>query len=412
MRKVGPNIRVSRFGAVALTAALAVAGTTVGGGVATGAARGGSDESSAMTMAVYGDAPYGTSPADDSQTLATPAFVDAVNADPDVSSIIHVGDIHSGSQFCTAAYDQTIAVLWSHYEDPLVYTPGDNEWADCHKTKEGGHVKDASGNPLDYADGNPAGNLDLIRSLFFQHAGQTLGAGNLRVQSQAQRADPAHPSDAAYVENVMWSRKGVLFVTLNIPGGSNNDTDPWYGAAETPQEQAQQAAEVAARTGADRRWLADAFQRAQDDGDRAMVVITQADMWDPENGAAHLRNYEPFISDLAAGTTAFGKPVLLFNGDSHVYRSDNPLVAGTPCVTEASPAVPADPTATMACPVDDATMHPGYDVPNFHRVVVHGSTFPLEWLKLTVHTSGHQASGPTSDSAFGPFSWTREPQVG
>ena len=127
MRQVGPNIRVSRCGAVALTAALAVAGTTVGGGVATGAARGGSDESSAMTMAVYGDAPYGTSPADDSKTLATPAFVDAVNADPDVSSIIHVGDIHSGSQFCTAAYDQTIAVLWSHYEDPLVYTPGDNE---------------------------------------------------------------------------------------------------------------------------------------------------------------------------------------------------------------------------------------------------------------------------------------------
>jgi len=23
-------------------------------------------------------------------------------------------------------------------------------------------------------------------------------------------------------------------------------------------------------------------------------------------------------------------------------------------------------------------------VPNFHRIVVHGSTFPLEWLKLTI----------------------------
>jgi hypothetical protein len=66
----------------------------------------------------------------------------------------------------------------------------------------------------------------------------------------------------------------------------------------------------------------------------------------------------------------------------------------------------------MACPVDHATMHPGYDVPNFHRVVVHGSTFPLEWLKLTVHTPGHQASGQPGDSTFGPFSWTREPQVG
>jgi hypothetical protein len=397
---------------VAVAAALAVAGTTVGAGVANGAARGGTDETSAMTLAVYGDAPYGTSPTDDSQTLATPAFIDAVNADPDVSSVIHVGDIHSGSQFCTQSYDETIAGLWSHYEDPLVYTPGDNEWSDCHKAKEGGHVRDANGEPVDYADGNPAANLDLIRSLFFPHAGQTLGGGNLRVQSQAQHADPAHPGDATYVENVMWSRKGVLFVTVNLPGGSNNDTDPWYGAAETSQEQAQQAAEVAARTGADRRWLATAFARAQGDGDRAMVIVTQADMWDPESGAAHLTNYEPVISDIAAGTTAFGKPVLLFNGDSHVYRSDNPLVAGAPCLTEAAPADPADPTATMACPVDDATMHPGYDVPNFHRVVVHGSTFPLEWLKLTVHTSGHQGSGPTSDSTFGPFSWTREPKVG
>jgi hypothetical protein len=64
---------------------------------------------SALTMAVHGDAPYGTSPTDNSQARATPAFVDSVNADPDVSSIIHVGDIHSGSQFCTAAYDQTVA---------------------------------------------------------------------------------------------------------------------------------------------------------------------------------------------------------------------------------------------------------------------------------------------------------------
>ena len=49
-------------------------------------------------------------------------------------------------------------------------------------------------------------------------------------------------------------------------------------------------------------------------------------------------------------------------------------------------------------------MHPGYDVPNFHRVVVHGSTLPLEWLKLTVDPSAHAANGP---DAFGPFSWTR-----
>jgi hypothetical protein len=35
---------------------------------------------------------------------------------------------------------------------------------------------------------------------------------------------------------------------------------------------------------------------------------------------------------------------------------------------------------------------------------VHGSTFPLEYLKLTIDP---HANAPASDSAFGPFSWTR-----
>ena len=72
-------------------------------------------------IAVYGDAPYGTSPSDVSQFNATPAFIDAVNSDLDVSLVLHVGDIHSGKQFCTESYDQSIAQLWTRYDDPLVY---------------------------------------------------------------------------------------------------------------------------------------------------------------------------------------------------------------------------------------------------------------------------------------------------
>ena len=75
-----------------------------------------------FTMAVYGDAPYGTTSTDTSETDATPAFIDAVNADPDVSGIIHVGDIHSGKQFCTQGYDRTIAGLWSLLSGTLVVT--------------------------------------------------------------------------------------------------------------------------------------------------------------------------------------------------------------------------------------------------------------------------------------------------
>src|SRR2546429_9954462 len=58
------------------------------------------------TVAVYGDSPYGTSNADTAQFGATPAFIGTINADPDVSGVLHIGDIHSGKQFCTQAYDQ------------------------------------------------------------------------------------------------------------------------------------------------------------------------------------------------------------------------------------------------------------------------------------------------------------------
>jgi hypothetical protein len=59
------------------------------------------------------------------------------------------------------------------------------------------------------------------------------------------------------------------------------------------------------------------------------------------------------------------------------------------------------------CGYDAWDSHPYYDVPNFHRIVVHGSAFPLEWLKLTIDPRRDLPAGPT---AFGPFSWQRMPQ--
>ena len=354
-----------------------------------------------FTYAVYGDAPYGTTPTDTSETDATPAFIAAVNADRAVSTVLHVGDIHSGSQFCTQAYDQQIAALWTGFSDPLVYTPGDNEWTDCHKKKEGGgafnpttgqidFVTNPDGTLTDYAGGNPVDNLALIRSIFFPAPGHTLGSGRLHVLSQAQVDNRAHPTDGQYVENVMWERGGVLFTTVNVPGGSNNDADPWYGA---PSASPQQTTEAANRTGAALRWLDRAFTTADRTHARSVVVMTQADMWDLDGkDAAHLSNYEPIVSSLATHTQAYGKPVLLLNGDSHIYRSDNPLSHGAPCIGDEN-----------VCADDDWNSHPSYAVPNFHRIVVHGSTVPLEYLRLKV-SDKNQA---TTDTSFGPFSWQR-----
>src|SRR5262249_33888189 len=122
-------------------------------------------------------------------------------------------------------------------------------------------------------------------------------------------------------------------------------------------------------------------------------------MWDTTDAASHQTNYEPIINAMATNVVAYGKPVLYLNGDSHVYRSDNPLQQSSTCHTEVDP-----------CSADAWLQHPFYDVPNFHRIVGHGSTSRREWMKLSIdpRAAWENASSPNS---WGPFSWQRETQA-
>ena len=36
-------------------------------------------------------------------------------------------------------YNQAVFDLFARFKDPFVYTPGDNEWTDCHRTNNGAH---------------------------------------------------------------------------------------------------------------------------------------------------------------------------------------------------------------------------------------------------------------------------------
>src|SRR5262249_50196396 len=151
-------------------------------------------------------------------------------------------------------------------------------------------------------------------------------------------------------------------------GGSNNDQDIWY---KTPAESAAQTQERTERTQADVDWLNAAFTRAKTDGAEGVVVFEQADMWDLDGKApAHIAGYKPFIDAIAAGATSFGGPTLLYNGDSHVYRSDNPFVNNSPCQTESGTC--GDDAYDNQSP--NGIAHD--DVTNVHRITVHGSTFP------------------------------------
>jgi len=311
------------------------------------------------TIAVFGDWPY-----NDVLLANAPLLINSINADPEISRIIHVGDIHSGSAACTSAgilppiptsvpgWNQQIFFQFQQFRFPVVYTPGDNEWTDCHKTKE-------------FKSGDPLRELASVRSLFFSHPGKTLGLDEREIWSQAKYFDPAFPADAQFVENVIWEDAKVVYVTLNVPG-SNNDTLPWTNGFENP---AAQAKEVAERNAANLRWLKTAFNLAISKQSLAIVIALQADMWDPAAlapGGDGLSAYTPFVQQLANFTVQFGKPVLLINGDSHLYESDHPL---------ASPS-----SAT-------GLIHHTQAVPNLTRVTVQGSTNkPAEWLRLTIDT--------------------------
>ncbi len=381
--------KVIALGAAAAALGLALATAAVAGNgtpIDTGSAN-------PLTLAVFGDAPYGASNADTAAFQATPAFVDAVNHDPAVDLVAHVGDIHSGSQKCTVAYDQSVYDLWTAFKDPLVYTPGDNEWTDCQKTKE---------LPGSDFGGDPLQNLAAIRSIFFPRVGYTLGGRPKQVVSQAQIGTG---TDANYVENVMWEQSQTLFFTLDLPGGSNDDADNWLG---NPRTQAQ-TDEIAQRDRADLDWIDAAFRQAEQDGGGSVVILEQADMWDRDGkpDSTHIANYQQFIKEIATKTIAFGSPVLLFNGDSHMFRSDNPLEPGAPCTIETG----APDTSTTSCPNDAYSYQPvgaQYQTPLFHRIVVHGgTTFPAQPLEYTRLRDDPRADSANGLWSFGPFSWER-----
>jgi hypothetical protein len=300
------------------------------------------------TFAVIGDIPYG-----DAQIANFPKVISQINADPDVQFVNHVGDIKNGSSVCSDEYFKTIKSDFDLFKDPLVYTVGDNEWTDCHRANNGSY--------------NPLERLAAVRKVFFPQPGRTLGQNSVRVTSQA---------DQGYPEDVRYTRAGVGFAALHIVG-SNNSMAPWTGnTAPTPE----QAAEVLGRTAAVVQSIHDTFDAARSQHNKAVALLTQADMFDPTvtNPAfADYYAFQPIVRAIAQESAKFHGPVYLFNGDSHVYNSDKPLDTGSKWLSFYG--------VTTAAP-------------NLSRITVDGSTDVNNWLKVTIDPSSKQV-----------LSWTRVP---
>jgi hypothetical protein len=291
------------------------------------------------SFAVIGDVPYG-----DAQIAAFPSWIDQINA-AQPALTFHVGDIKNGSSRCDDAYYTLIRSDFDRFVNPLVYTPGDNEWTDCHRANNGAY--------------NPLERLAHDRSVFFDNPGTTLGQNSTHIDSQVA---------AGFPENVQLRRNGVDFAMVHVVG-SNDGRQPWTGLGRTVATAEQLAEEQARMTNAI-SVVRDTFAQARQRQDRAVMVLLQADMFDPTytpNFATDISAFQPLVQALVDESSAFGGPVYLVNGDSHTYNSDFPLATGSTWLTTYGVTGSAD---------------------NLERITVDGSNNNKDWLKVTVNRPG------------------------
>lgn len=247
-------------------------------------------------FALVGDNPY--PPTD---VAKFEALIDDVNGRPSMEWVIHLGDIQGG-QPCSDELFQARFDLFQRFAVPFVYTPGDNDWFDCQRDDGGGF--------------DEYERLDHLRSLFFPNPALTTGGRRMEVQSQS-----AEPNYEEFVENVMWLHGDAVYATVHLIALTRQPTSP----------------EIAARRmDAAIAWINTAFAVARDSGSVGIFIATQVDPWmfwglpgmarlmcdaclEPRAGLERL--YPVLVQESAA----FGRPVVLAVGDTHIFRVDKPL---------------------------------------------------------------------------------------
>jgi hypothetical protein len=180
----------------------------------------------------------------------------------------------------------------------VIYTPGDNEWTDCHRASNGSY------DPLD--------RLAFLRTLYFP-AGWSLGRERLAVHSQAREGHDK------FVENLRWQHQGVLFVTVHVVGSNNNFEVRDAGAVT----------EFLERDRANVAWIKAAFTQAQQSRAQALVIAMHGDPLESKSVWEDFPPHSGFRTSIGQTllplAAAAGIPVLLIHGDSHLFRFDQPF---------------------------------------------------------------------------------------
>ena len=251
----------------------------------------------AVDFIALGDMPYGP------DLIAGPIYrslIDRING-LGLPFAIHVGDFKDGTAACS---DDEYLLQWRHFQrfaGALVYTPGDNDWLDCHRRGD-----------------QPLERLQALRQRFFA---TPLSQGQQPLALQRQSA--LMPAHAAYCENQRWQHQGVVFATVHTVGPRNGfDADS-----------AAVRAEAHAREAANSAWIVDSFALARRSGASALVLATQAETLADAMGRSHdLRQrgqvhpaFPSIARTLLPLADAAPHPVLLVHGDEHIYTHDQPF---------------------------------------------------------------------------------------
>ena len=246
-------------------------------------------------FALVGDYPY--FPRDEA---GMPALLEDLRA-AELAWVLHVGDLHNPrSTPCSESLFEARRAWFTELGHPFVFTPGDNDWADCAE------------DPLHF--------LDFLRQLFFAEPGRVPGPAGFPVRSQSEMA--RYPE---LVENAIWERDGVVFATLHMIAPERL----YFGGSE-------EAVTKARLIEAGEAWLDEVFLQAGQSDARGVFLATQVSLW-PTSGSLQLfRVLRPELLDQAPAFAAFkaklveharrfDRPILVAHGDTHVFRVDKPL---------------------------------------------------------------------------------------
>ena len=261
--------------------------------------------SARFSFALIGDTPYGAG--DD---VKLDRIIEEVNKDPKIEWVMHSGDIKNGSSDTSNELVLARFAQYQKFNPAFIYTPGDNEWTDAHRTGR-----------------NPLERLTYLRGAFYPTPGWSTGGTPMKLRTQAHDAGWAE-----FVENQLWVRSSVVFATIHVVG-SHNNLDPWTGidsndSLTTPR--ADRIAEYNRRLAANLAWIDVTFDVAAAHGAKGVLINMQANpAFEAAATSADRRGFNEVINKIAAKTIEFGKPVVVAHGDSHYFRIDKPLSVPT-----------------------------------------------------------------------------------